>query len=84
VNGPRAVAVLLTGEHNGRVARYFVMTDVEGEPELSGPELEAHAPDKAWARTAGRRTGPRSVRKTPPHPLPACFSHRDARPVPRV
>jgi ADP-ribose pyrophosphatase YjhB (NUDIX family) len=45
---------LLAGEHNGREARYFLMTDVEGTPRLSGPELEAHAPDNSfelmWAR----------------------------------
>lgn len=40
--------LLLAGEHNGREARYFVMTDVEGTPQLSGPELEAHAPDNSF------------------------------------
>lgn len=39
---------LLAGEHNGREARYFLMTDVVGTPELSGPELEAHAPDNSF------------------------------------
>ena len=39
---------LLAGDHNGREARYFVMTDVEGTPELSGPELVAHAPDNSF------------------------------------
>ena len=39
---------LLAGEHNGREARYFVMTDVEGSPALSGPELAAHAPDNSF------------------------------------
>ena len=39
---------LLSGEHNGREARYFLMTDVEGSPRLSGPELEAHAPDNSF------------------------------------
>jgi adenylate kinase family enzyme/8-oxo-dGTP pyrophosphatase MutT (NUDIX family) len=34
--------------HNGREARYFLMTDVEGTPELSGAELEAHAPDNSF------------------------------------
>lgn len=47
---------LLSGEHNGREARYFLMTDVEGTPRLSGPELEAHAPDNSfelmWAGAA--------------------------------
>ncbi len=45
---------LVAGEHNGREARYFLMADVEGTPLLSGPELEAHAPDNSfelmWAR----------------------------------
>ena len=39
---------LLAAEHNGREARYFLMTDVEGTPELSGPELEAHGPDNSF------------------------------------
>ena len=39
---------LLAGEHNGREARYFLMTDVEGTPRLSGPELEAHSPDNSF------------------------------------
>jgi 8-oxo-dGTP pyrophosphatase MutT (NUDIX family) len=47
---------LLSCEHNGREARYFLMTDVEGTPRLSGPELEAHAPDNSfelmWAGAA--------------------------------
>ena len=46
---------LLAGEHNGREARYFVMTDVQGTPALSGPELAAHHPDNSfeltWANT---------------------------------
>ncbi len=45
---------LLSGEHNGREARYFLMTDVEGTPRLSGPELEAHTPENSfelmWAK----------------------------------
>lgn len=36
---------LLVGEHNGREARYFLMADVSGTPQLSGPELEDHSPD---------------------------------------
>jgi len=32
---------VLAGKHNGREARYFLMKDVRGVPELSGPELEA-------------------------------------------
>ena len=39
---------LLTAEHNGREARYFLMADVRGMPELSGPELEAHGPDNSF------------------------------------
>lgn len=39
---------LLAGEHNGREARYFLMTDVVGTPELSGPELEDHAPANSF------------------------------------
>jgi len=39
---------LLVAEHNDREARYFVMTDVEGTPRLSGPELEAHGPDNSF------------------------------------
>ena len=39
---------LFVGDHNGREARYFVMTDVQGTPELSGPELEAHCPDNSF------------------------------------
>lgn len=46
---------ILAAEHNGREARYFLMTDVEGTPALSGPELEAHGPDNSfelmWAGT---------------------------------
>jgi ADP-ribose pyrophosphatase YjhB (NUDIX family) len=45
---------LLAGEHNGREARYFLMADVSGTPQLSGPELEDHCPENsfelAWAR----------------------------------
>ena len=48
---------LLAGEHNGREARYFLMTDVKGTPRLSGPELEAHGPDNSfelmWAGPEG-------------------------------
>lgn len=39
---------ILSGRHNGREARYFLMTDVEGTPELSGPELDAHSPDNSF------------------------------------
>ena len=39
---------LLVAEHDGREAQYFVMADVEGTPELSGPELEAHGPDNSF------------------------------------
>lgn len=48
--------VLLRGTHNGRTATYFLMTDVTGEPEVSGPEAEAQAPDNrfelVWATAA--------------------------------
>ena len=51
----RAMCQLLVGEHDGREARYFMMTDVAGTPELSGPELEDHCPDNSfeflWAST---------------------------------
>ena len=51
----RVDRLLLTNEHTaGREARYFVMADVEGEPTLGGPELEASGPengfDLRWAR----------------------------------
>ena len=39
---------LLAAEHDGREARYFLMTDDIGTPELSGPELEAHSPDNSF------------------------------------
>ncbi len=39
---------LLSGHHNGREARYFLMSDVVGTPRLSGPELEAHGPDNSF------------------------------------
>jgi hypothetical protein len=47
--------LLLAGSHNGREARYFLMTDVRGTPELSGPELLEHGPENSfelrWAGT---------------------------------
>lgn len=47
---------LLTTEDDGREARYFLMTDVEGSPELSGPEREACGPgdryELTWAAAA--------------------------------
>ena len=42
---------LLVGEHNGREARYFLMTDVTGTPQLSGPELEDHCPENSFELT---------------------------------
>jgi 8-oxo-dGTP pyrophosphatase MutT (NUDIX family) len=52
----RVGRLLLVGEHNGREARYFLMTDVQGSPSLSGPELEDHRPDNSfdllWATSA--------------------------------
>ena len=47
---------LLTGEHNGREARYFLMTNVEGTPRLSGPEAGEHCSENSfeflWAGAA--------------------------------
>lgn len=37
--------LLWTGSHNGRPAYYFLMTNVEGVAELSGPEAAEHSPD---------------------------------------
>lgn len=37
--------LLWTGSHNGRPAYYFLMRNVVGVAELSGPEAEAHSPD---------------------------------------
>ena len=39
---------LLAGSHNGREARYFLMTDVRGTPELSGPELQEHCAENSF------------------------------------
>ena len=46
--GAYVMRQLLIGEHNGREARYFEMTDVTGTPRLSGPELEDHCPDNSF------------------------------------
>jgi ADP-ribose pyrophosphatase YjhB (NUDIX family) len=40
--------LLWTGEHNGRPASYFLMTDVTGPPLLSGPEAKAHRPGNTF------------------------------------
>lgn len=40
--------LMWTGNHNGREARYFLMSEVEGTPELSGPELDAHCPNNSF------------------------------------
>ncbi|MDT0319164.1 NUDIX domain-containing protein [Streptomyces millisiae] len=40
--------LLWTGEHNGRPASYFLMTDVSGVPVLSGPEAEEHGPNNSF------------------------------------
>lgn len=40
--------LLWTGEHNGRPASYFLMTDVTGTPVLSGDEAQAHSPDNSF------------------------------------
>jgi 8-oxo-dGTP pyrophosphatase MutT (NUDIX family) len=39
---------LWTGRHNGRPASYFLMTDVEGVPVLSGPEAAENEPDNSY------------------------------------
>lgn len=39
---------LWTGRHNGRPARYFLMTDVTGIPVLSGPEAAENSPDNSF------------------------------------
>ena len=44
----RAAHQVLAGVHDGRESRYFVMADVTGTPQLSGPELEAHGPDNSF------------------------------------
>jgi ADP-ribose pyrophosphatase YjhB (NUDIX family) len=45
--------LLWTGSHNGRPAYYFLMRNVEGVAELSGPEAEAHSAENhfelCWA-----------------------------------
>ena len=47
--------LVLAGEHNGREARYFLMTDVRGTPEMSGEELDHQSPENSyelrWAGT---------------------------------
>jgi ADP-ribose pyrophosphatase YjhB (NUDIX family) len=40
--------LLWTSTHNGRPASYFLMTDVAGTPNLSGPEAEAHNPSNSY------------------------------------
>ncbi|MFE2431249.1 NUDIX domain-containing protein [Streptomyces sp. NPDC059373] len=40
--------LLWTGQHNGRPASYFLMTDVTGTPVLSGPEAHEHGPDNSF------------------------------------
>jgi ADP-ribose pyrophosphatase YjhB (NUDIX family) len=40
--------LLWTGEHNGRPASYFLMTEVTGTPVLSGSEAEAHGPEDSF------------------------------------
>lgn len=44
----RVAEQVLVGEHNGREARYFLMGDVTGTPQLSGPELEDHCPENSF------------------------------------
>ncbi|MEV6282010.1 NUDIX domain-containing protein [Kribbella sp. NPDC051770] len=40
--------LLHTGTHNGRVATYYLMTNVTGTPVLSGPEAQAHSPNDSY------------------------------------
>ena len=44
----RVLRQLLVSEHNGREARYFLMTNVTGTPRLSGPELKDHSPENSF------------------------------------
>ena len=44
----RIECLLWTGLHNGRVARYFLMSDVAGVPVLSGPEAAENGPDNSF------------------------------------
>jgi 8-oxo-dGTP pyrophosphatase MutT (NUDIX family) len=47
--------LLWTGEHNGRPASYFLVTDVRGVPVLSGQEALDHSPRNSFElRWAGR------------------------------
>ncbi|MFC9686948.1 NUDIX hydrolase [Kribbella sp. NPDC056951] len=41
----RVDRLLWTGQHNGRPASYFLMTEVTGTPALSGDEAEAQTPN---------------------------------------
>ncbi|WP_202868879.1 NUDIX domain-containing protein [Kribbella antibiotica] len=40
--------LLWTGTHNGRPAYYFLMKDVRGDVQLSGPELDAQSVDNSF------------------------------------
>lgn len=44
----RVAGQVLAGEHNGREARYFLMADVTGTPQLGVPELEDHCPENSF------------------------------------
>jgi 8-oxo-dGTP diphosphatase len=44
----RADRQILAGSHNGREARYFAISDVEGSPVLGGPELADHNPSNTF------------------------------------
>jgi ADP-ribose pyrophosphatase YjhB (NUDIX family) len=46
--GGRIDRVLWTGRHNEREATYFLMTDVAGEPALSGPELAKNTAENSF------------------------------------
>jgi ADP-ribose pyrophosphatase YjhB (NUDIX family) len=44
----RIERLVWSGEHNGRPASYFLVTDVRGTAVLSGLEAEAHSPDDSY------------------------------------
>jgi 8-oxo-dGTP pyrophosphatase MutT (NUDIX family) len=46
--------LLWVGSHDGRVASYFLMDDVSGEPRLSGSEAEANSPTNSFELTWAR------------------------------
>lgn len=40
--------LLWTGQHNDRPASYFLVTDIHGNAELSGPEASTNRPDNSF------------------------------------